>query len=72
MAQIVTGFHAIEEKVRRALDSGKIDGLSLQLAKTGPRIKKNSRKRKKSRNSGYKYRQKCSRLAGKIFAGSCA
>ena len=40
MAQIVTGFHAIEEKVRRALDSGKIDGLSIQLAKTGPRIKK--------------------------------
>lgn len=42
MTQIVTGFHAIEEKVRRALDSGKIDGLSIQLAKTGPRIKKNS------------------------------
>lgn len=40
MTQIVTGFHAIEEKVRRALDSGKIDGLSIQLAKTGPRIKK--------------------------------
>ena len=40
MTQIVTGFHAIEEKVRRALDSGKADGISIQLAKSGPRIKK--------------------------------
>lgn len=40
MTQIVTGFHAIEEKVRRALDSGKPDGISIQLAKSGPRIKK--------------------------------
>ena len=40
MTQIITGFHAIEEKVRRAAESGKNDGLSLHLAKTGPRIKK--------------------------------
>ncbi len=40
MAQIITGFHAIEEKVRRAEDSGKIEGLTIQLAKSGPRIKK--------------------------------
>ena len=40
MTQIITGFHAIEEKVRRALESGKNSGLSIQLAKTGPRIKK--------------------------------
>lgn len=53
MTQIVTGFHAIEEKVRRALDSGKADGISIQLAKSGPRIK-NLRKRKKSRNFSYK------------------
>ena len=40
MIQIITGFHAIEEKVRRAEDSGKIEGLTIQLAKSGPRIKK--------------------------------
>ncbi|MCR4823426.1 MAG: 23S rRNA (guanosine(2251)-2'-O)-methyltransferase RlmB [Treponema sp.] len=38
--QIITGFHAIEEKVRSACESGKIDGLSLSYSKTGPRVKK--------------------------------
>lgn len=40
MTQVITGFHAIEEKVRRAEKSGRIDGLTLHLAKSGPRIKK--------------------------------
>lgn len=40
MTQIITGFHAIEEKVRRAQNSGKIDGLTIHLSKSGPRIKK--------------------------------
>ena len=38
--QLITGFHAIEEKVRKASLSEKIEGLSLLLAKSGPRIKK--------------------------------
>ncbi|WP_407426079.1 23S rRNA (guanosine(2251)-2'-O)-methyltransferase RlmB [Treponema sp.] len=40
MKQSITGFHAIEEKVRLASDSGKIGGLSLSYSKTGPRVKK--------------------------------
>lgn len=40
MKQIITGFHAIEEKVRSACDSGVIDGLSLSYSKIGPRVKK--------------------------------
>ncbi len=40
MKQIVTGFHAIEERVRRAADSGETEGLSLSYAKIGPRVKK--------------------------------
>jgi len=40
MTQIITGFHAIEEKVRRAQNSGKIDGFTIHLSKSGPRIKK--------------------------------
>lgn len=40
MTQIITGFHAIEERVRRAADKEKIEGLTIHLAKSGPRIKK--------------------------------
>ena len=40
MKQIITGFHAIEEKVRAACESGNIDGLSLSYSKIGPRVKK--------------------------------
>lgn len=40
MKQSITGFHAIEEKVRNAAESGKIDGLSLYYSKIGPRVKK--------------------------------
>ena len=40
MRQIITGFHAIEEKVRSACESGVIDGLSLSYSKIGPRVKK--------------------------------
>lgn len=40
MAQIITGFHAIEERVRRALENGKTDSLTIHCAKAGPRIKK--------------------------------
>ena len=40
MKQTVTGFHAIEERVRSACESGKIDGLSLFYSKIGPRVKK--------------------------------
>lgn len=46
MRQIVTGFHAIEERVRRAADEQKENGgkkgaeIVLHVAKTGPRVKK--------------------------------
>lgn len=40
MSQTITGFHAIEEKVRRAADSGKADGFTIYVSKTGPRVKK--------------------------------
>lgn len=40
MTQIITGFHAIEEKVRKAAESGKNEGLSLSYSKIGPRVKK--------------------------------
>lgn len=40
MTQIITGFHAIEEKVRRAVENGKNDGLSISYSKIGPRVKK--------------------------------
>ena len=40
MKQSITGFHAIEERVRSACESGKIDGLSLYYSKVGPRVKK--------------------------------
>ena len=40
MSQVITGFHAIEEKVRSACETGKIDGLSLYYSKIGPRVKK--------------------------------
>ena len=41
MAQhIITGFHAIEERVRRAGENGGADALSLQYSKVGPRVKK--------------------------------
>ena len=40
MSQSITGFHAIEEKVRSACESGKIEGLSLYYSKIGPRVKK--------------------------------
>lgn len=40
MTQIITGFHAIEEKVRRAVESGETGGLSISYSKIGPRVKK--------------------------------
>ncbi|WP_147634263.1 23S rRNA (guanosine(2251)-2'-O)-methyltransferase RlmB [Treponema pectinovorum] len=40
MAQIITGFHAIEEKLNYALENGTNEGFSIKLSKTGPRIKK--------------------------------
>ncbi len=40
MTQIITGFHAIEEKVRNACESGESTGISISYAKAGPRIKK--------------------------------
>lgn len=40
MAQTITGFHAIEERVRRAADKGSSEGMTLHVSKTGPRVKK--------------------------------
>ncbi|WP_294428346.1 23S rRNA (guanosine(2251)-2'-O)-methyltransferase RlmB [uncultured Treponema sp.] len=40
MKQVITGFHAIEEKARSACESGEISGLSLYYSKIGPRVKK--------------------------------
>lgn len=40
MKQVITGFHAIEEKARSACESGEIGGLSLYYSKIGPRVKK--------------------------------
>lgn len=37
---IITGFHAVEERVRRAVEQGKADGLAIQYSKIGPRVKK--------------------------------
>ena len=37
---IITGFHAVEERVRRAAEDGKSVGLSLSYSKIGPRVKK--------------------------------
>ena len=37
---IITGFHAVEERVRRAAESGTAAGLSVQYGTTGPRVKK--------------------------------
>ncbi len=38
--QIITGFHAIEEKVRAAADNGSATGLTIHYSKIGPRVKK--------------------------------
>lgn len=38
--RVVTGFHAVEERVRRAEESKNIQGMSVHIAKSGPRIKK--------------------------------
>ena len=40
MKQIITGFHAIEEKVRSAIESKNTSGFSLSYSKIGPRVKK--------------------------------
>ena len=40
MKQIITGFHAIEEKVRSGYECKNVDGLSLFYSKIGPRVKK--------------------------------
>ncbi|MBD5428633.1 MAG: 23S rRNA (guanosine(2251)-2'-O)-methyltransferase RlmB [Treponema sp.] len=37
---IITGFHAVEERIRRAAESGATAGLSVQYGTTGPRVKK--------------------------------
>lgn len=39
MSQIITGFHAVEERVRRAEQNKSADGLSIQYSKAGPRVK---------------------------------
>jgi 23S rRNA (guanosine2251-2'-O)-methyltransferase len=38
--QIVTGFHAVEERVRRAVENSAAQGMSIQYSKPGPRVKK--------------------------------
>ena len=38
--RIITGFHAIEEKVLKAKDSGKAEGMRIVYSKPGPRVKK--------------------------------
>lgn len=38
--RIITGFHAIEEKVLRAKDSASAEGMRLVYSKPGPRVKK--------------------------------
>ncbi|MBQ5471984.1 MAG: 23S rRNA (guanosine(2251)-2'-O)-methyltransferase RlmB [Treponema sp.] len=38
--RIVTGFHAIEEKVLKAKDSKKAEGIKIIYSKMGPRVKK--------------------------------
>lgn len=40
MKQAITGFHAVEERVRRAVDSNNTAGIELYYTKAGPRIKK--------------------------------
>lgn len=40
MKQVITGFHAIEEKVKRALDSENSTGITILYSKVGPRVKK--------------------------------
>src|SRR5574344_2067011 len=40
MDKIVTGFHAIEERVTRALDEQSGAGLRIVYSKPGPRVKK--------------------------------
>lgn len=38
--KIITGFHAIEERVLKAKDSGKAEGMRIIYSKPGPRVKK--------------------------------
>ena len=38
--KIITGFHAIEEKVLKAKDSNSAKGISIFYSKPGPRVKK--------------------------------
>ena len=38
--RIITGFHAIEEKVLKAKNSGKAEGMRIVYSKPGPRVKK--------------------------------
>lgn len=40
MKQIITGFHAIEEKIKAAIDAEKTAGIEIQYSKIGPRVKK--------------------------------
>ena len=40
MKQIITGFHAIEEKIRSAEESGNTFGITIHYSKIGPRVKK--------------------------------
>lgn len=37
---IITGFHAVEERVRRAAEQGAAESLHIQYGKIGPRVKK--------------------------------
>ena len=38
--RIITGFHAIEEKILKAKDSNSAKGISVFYSKPGPRVKK--------------------------------
>lgn len=40
MKQAITGFHAIEEKIRNAAEASSVAGMSMFFSKTGPRVKK--------------------------------
>ena len=40
MIQLITGFHAIEERIRRAAEKQNVSGMTVYVSKTGPRVKK--------------------------------
>ena len=40
MERIITGFHAIEERVLKAKETGKTKNICIRFSKPGPRVKK--------------------------------